>query len=131
MPTKLTESDLALHETPCAQRLRKGDSDRCTCNGIATTLPTPTGRAKALASYHRQAITTSYRGPTDSKGPRIIARCDAKRISVQCDDALDIGENHAAAALELMRVLGWDERNELAMGGTRDGFVFVQVPKNR
>ena len=47
------------------------------------------------------------------------------------DHALDIGENHAAAALELMRVLGWDERNELAMGGTRDGYVFVQIPKTQ
>lgn len=36
---------------------------------------------------------------------------------------------YAAAALQLMDQLGWSERNNLAMGGTRDGFVFVQVPR--
>lgn len=92
-------------------------------------LRTPAGRAKALAASSRQAITTSYRGPTDSNGSRVIARCEAKRISVPWDHALDIGANHAAAAQQLMDQLGWSERNDLAMGGTRDGFVFVQIPK--
>lgn len=90
---------------------------------------TPAGRAKALAASARQAITTSYRGPTDSNGSRVIARCEAKRISVPWDHALDAGANHAAAAQQLMDQLGWSERNELVMGGTRDGYVFVQVPK--
>ncbi len=92
-------------------------------------LRTPAGRAKALATSARQAITTSYRGPTDSNGSRVIARCEAKRISVPWDRALDIGANHAAAALQLMDQLGWSERNDLVMGGTREGYVFVQVPK--
>lgn len=90
---------------------------------------TPAGRAKALAAGSRQAITTSYRGPTDSNGSRVIARCEAKRISVPWDHALDIGANHAAAALQLMDQLGWSERNELVMGGTKDGYVFVQIPR--
>lgn len=95
-------------------------------------LRTPAGRAKALAAGSRQAITTSYRGPTDSRvsrGSRVIARCEAKRISVPWDHALDIGANHAAAALQLMDELGWSEKSDLAMGGTREGYVFVQVPK--
>lgn len=91
---------------------------------------TPVGRAKALALSARQAITTSFRGPTDTKGSRVIARCEAKRISVPWDHALDVGANHAAAALSLMDQLGWSERNDLVMGGTRDGSVFVQVPKH-
>lgn len=92
-------------------------------------LRTPAGRAKALAAGSRQAITTSYRGPTDSRGSRVIARCEAKRISVSWDHALDAGANHAAVALQLMDQLGWSERNDLVMGGTREGYVFVQVPK--
>lgn len=90
---------------------------------------TPAGRAKALALSARQAITTSFRGPTDSNGSRVIARCEAKRISVPWDHALDAGANHATAALQLMDQLGWSERNDLVMGGTREGYVFVQVPK--
>jgi len=92
-------------------------------------LRTPAGRAKALAATVRQAITTSFRGPTDSNGSRVIARCEAKRISVSWDHALDASANHAAAALKLMEQLGWSERNDIVMGGTRDGYVFVQVPK--
>lgn len=92
-------------------------------------LRTPAGRAKALAASSRQAITTSYRGPTDSRGSRVIARCEAKRISVPWDHALNAPDNHAAAALQLLHDLGWDEHNALAMGGTREGYVFVQVPK--
>ena len=90
---------------------------------------TPAGKAKVLAASCRQAITTTYRGPTDYKGSRVIARCEAKRVSVPWDDALDQAQNHAAAALQLMDQLGWSERNDLVMGGTGAGYVFVQVPK--
>jgi hypothetical protein len=95
-------------------------------------LRTPAGRAKALALSSRQAIVTTFRGPTGGSrcaGARIIAKCEAKRISVVWDDDLDTGPNHAAAAYQLMDQLGWSERNDLVMGGTRDGYVFVQVPK--
>lgn len=90
-------------------------------------LRTPAGRAKALAATSRQAIVTSER--TTNGNYRVIARCEAKRISVPWDDNLDIRSNHAAAAQQLMDQLGWSERNDLVMGGTRDGYVFVQVPK--
>lgn len=90
---------------------------------------TPAGRAKALANGSRQAITTSFRGPTDSHDARVIARCEAKRIAVRWDDHLDQAGNHAAAAIELMDQLGWSERDDLVMGGTREGYVFVRVPK--
>lgn len=86
-------------------------------------------RAKALASTTRQAIETYYRGPTDHNGYRVVARCAAKRITVQWDDALNPVENHAAAALQLMDQLGWSEHNDLVMGGTHEGYVFVQIPK--
>ncbi len=89
----------------------------------------PLAPAKRMAQSYRQAITTSYRGPTDARGSRIIARCEAKRIAWECDDRLSIQENHAAAALHLMGILGWGEKNDLVMGGTGGGCVFVQVPK--
>lgn len=85
--------------------------------------------SKQLARMSRQAITTRFVGPTNSKGSRIIAKCEARMMIVPYDDALDIDENHAAAALKLFRAMGWDQYNDLAMGGTRDGYVFVQVTK--
>ena len=82
-----------------------------------------------MAQFNRQAITTKYSGPTNSSGARVIAKCEARKIIVPWDHALDAGENHAAAALELMGKLGWSSSNDLVMGGTGDGYVFVQVPK--
>ena len=55
----------------------------------------------------RQAIVTKYHGPTDTKGSRVSARCQAKRIFVSWDDGLDVDANHAAAARNLAEKLGW------------------------
>lgn len=84
---------------------------------------------KKLRDGARQAIVTKFLGPTNTRGSRITASCDAGRITIGCDDSLDVAENHAAAALALFHKLGWHERNSLVMGGTAAGYVFVQVPK--
>lgn len=84
-----------------------------------------------IAEQRRQAIVTRFRGPTNVRGSRIIASCEAGRIMVDCDDRLDIAENHAAAAAMLADKMGWRERDELACGGTKDGYVFVLVPRER
>ena len=54
-----------------------------------------------------QAIVTKYHGPTNVRGSRISARCDAGRIMVSYDYALNIGDNHKAAAQALADKLGW------------------------
>lgn len=56
-----------------------------------------------------QAIQTKYHGPTDRSGSRITARCDAGRIVMPYDHALDIDGNHRKAARRLLRKLGWDK----------------------
>jgi hypothetical protein len=87
-------------------------------------------RIKALTDMSRQAIVTRYKGPTDASGSRIVASCEARRMIIPYDHSLDIQGNHAAAALTLFQALGWHERHDLVMGGTKDGYVFVQVPKS-
>ena len=67
-----------------------------------------------------QAIETEYRGPTNTRGSRIIARAQAGRISVPYDHALDFVENHYAAARALVVKLGW-------LGS----WVGAQVPNGR
>lgn len=67
-----------------------------------------------------QAIETEYRGPTNTRGSRIIARAQAGRISVPYDHALDFDENHDAAARALVVKLGW-------LGS----WVGAQVPNGR
>lgn len=54
-----------------------------------------------------QAIRTRYHGPTNTRGSRITASCEADKLTVPYDHALDIGENHRAAALALAEKLGW------------------------
>jgi hypothetical protein len=120
-----------------SQCLHGGSHRDCACRACAPQhncgcSACRVGSAKAIALSSRQAIVVSFRGPTGgarARGARLIAKCASKRISVPWDDNLDPGGNHAAAALQLMDQLGWSERNDLVMGGTREGYVFVQVPK--
>lgn len=49
------------------------------------------------------AITTTYRGPTDTRGSRILASCSGRRILVGYESALGVEENHLAAAREFLR----------------------------
>lgn len=54
-----------------------------------------------------QAITTRYIGPTDFRGSRVKASCQARVLILPWDHALGIEENHDAAARALVLALGW------------------------
>lgn len=54
-----------------------------------------------------QAITTKYLGPTNYRGSRVVAKCQAKRLTVSWDDALNAEQNYNAAARMLAERLGW------------------------
>lgn len=73
-----------------------------------------------------KAITTRYRGATDTKGAAIIARTEGNRSArVSYDHALDATGNHEAAARELARRLGWS--GELVAGCLPDGKTYAHV----
>lgn len=83
-------------------------------------------------------IETSYRGPTDHQGARIIARVGGQggpRITVPYDHALDGPDNHAAAAgaLQARMVANhyWTFPYRLIGGATRDGMAFVLYHSDR
>jgi hypothetical protein len=76
---------------------------------------------------YRQAITTYYISPTNFKGSRVKATCEAGSVTLHWDDALNQTDNHAAAASALIHKLSWNS-NPWQMAGIRGrGFVFVQV----
>lgn len=54
-----------------------------------------------------QAILTKYHGPSSVKGSRISAECDARKIFVPYDHALNADQNHREAARKLVKILGW------------------------
>jgi hypothetical protein len=72
-----------------------------------------------------QAITTKYLGPTNFRGSRVKATCQAKSITLSWDDAKDVESNHDAAAKVLASSLGWN--GTWVAGGLPDsrGNVYV------
>lgn len=54
-----------------------------------------------------QAIVTKYLGPTNTRGSRVKATCNAGSVTVSWDYALNIDENHEAAFRALATKLGW------------------------
>lgn len=84
-----------------------------------------TDNARTINRYARQAIETKYHGPTNTRGSRISARAGAGRIFVPYDHALDIYENHAAAARAFADRFQWG--SEWVGGATADGYCFCSV----
>ena len=70
-----------------------------------------------------QAIITKYFGPTNTRGSRVKATCEAGSITVAWDYALGIEDNHKAAARALISRLGWE--GNWVMGSLGPTFVFV------
>ncbi len=75
----------------------------------------------------RQAITTKYIGPTDSRGARVKATAQAGSVTLSWDHALDTDDNHLAAAKALQKKYGWT--GTLCGGGLPNGSGNVYVEK--
>lgn len=77
----------------------------------------------------RQAITTKFLGPTNARGSRVKASCDAGSITVSWEYALNSEDNHKAAARALIAKLGWDDGRGEWFGGSDSGagYVFVNA----
>ena len=74
----------------------------------------------------RQSISTKYLGATDRRGSRVKARSSSGlSLTLSWDDALDVDDNHRAAALALATKLKWQGR--WIAGGDRDGRGNVYV----
>lgn len=79
-----------------------------------------------------QAITTKFLGPTNFRGSRVKATCQAGSLTVSWDHALDSEANHDVAARMLAEKLGWvaPHYGRLVGGGLPDGrgncYVFVK-----
>ena len=55
-----------------------------------------------------KAITTTFKGPTDTRGSRILARDgDGQRITLPYPHELDTVDAHKKAARTLMEKMGW------------------------
>lgn len=84
------------------------------------------------------AIQTRFIGPTNHRDSRVVAECMEKttaefkqrRLVSHWDHSLNVEDNHRAAAVALIRKLGWDNEHKFTYadwycGGTERGYVFV------
>jgi hypothetical protein len=74
-----------------------------------------------------QAIETRWHGPTNTRPSRIVARCDARRVTVSWDHSLDVVGNHRAAAEKLAAALDWQNNGTRMVGGGLGGNGYVWV----
>lgn len=76
-----------------------------------------------------QAIHTYFLAASNTRGPRIVAKCDAGKVIVPYSHEGDEQHAHAIAAMELVRSLGWAEYcGQWACGGIDKGdYVFVNI----
>lgn len=56
-----------------------------------------------------QALVTKYLGPTNYRDARVKATAEAGSVTLSWDHALDVTDNHDAAAMALVRKMGWDK----------------------
>jgi hypothetical protein len=96
-------------------------------NGLPIASPAR-GNREAI---NMQAIATKYLGPTNSRGARVKATCQAGSVVIAWDDADDVDQNHMNAALALCNKFAWAEDCNLVWGGlpNGEGNAYVLVRK--
>jgi hypothetical protein len=67
-----------------------------------------------------QAIVTKYHGPTDKRGSRLSAKCQAGSMSVSYTFTND-DEQHHELAVQLATRLGWTDDSWIASGTLPNG----------
>lgn len=77
-----------------------------------------------------KSISTTYHGPTNRRGSRIIADDgDGNRVIKGYDHALNVDGNHAAACRALVEKMGWKGR--LVGGWAKRGMAWCFDPKHQ
>ncbi len=76
----------------------------------------------------RQAICTKYIGPTNHRGSRVKAFCEAGEFTMPWDHELSVEENHCKAATYLLDRLVWDGNFHGGALPGNTGYVFVSCP---
>lgn len=74
-----------------------------------------------------QAIRTKFYGPTNWKGSRIIASCEAGKLVMPYNYKLDHYENHATAAAMLAARLDWQQTRYGGEYGKGDARAYYWV----
>ena len=68
-----------------------------------------------------KAIKTSYKGPTNTKGSRVVASEGHYRVTLPYDSSLTTDDMHAKAAQALCDKLGWTGERVIGWLNNGDG----------
>ncbi|SMG42992.1 hypothetical protein [Paraburkholderia susongensis] len=70
-----------------------------------------------------QAIVTTFVNPTNTRGPRIRAKCEAGSVTIPFPHEYSDVRAYAVAAMALVRKLGWNEKGyeQSWVGGAMPG----------
>ena len=76
----------------------------------------------------RQTIITKYHGPTNTKGAKMSAKCNAGTITIPYYPSFSVDKNHEIACGALLQKLAWCTEG-VRVGGylPDDSMVFVCV----
>ena len=77
----------------------------------------------------RQTILTYILPCTNTKGSRIVAKCEARRRIYSWDHSLGSEENHSEAADRLIHELEWNTNDDRWVGGwvPKVGYVWINT----
>lgn len=78
-----------------------------------------------------KTITTKYIYQTNSHPSRVSAECEDKKIYVQFDCTTRVIDAHWAAAMKLIKKLGWRANDYVAGRHLKGGYIFVPADNPR
>ena len=78
-----------------------------------------------MAISSRAIITTKFIGPTNYRGARIKASCQAGSITIAYPYDESISDSHWMAAQELIKKLGLNWGTEFTVGSDNTGYYFI------
>jgi signal-transduction protein with cAMP-binding, CBS, and nucleotidyltransferase domain len=70
-----------------------------------------------------KTIFTTYKGPSNTRGSRIIATDGDNKLALLYDDSLNSDENHRAACKKFCEKLHWN--GKIQGGHTKNGMIWV------
>ena len=82
-------------------------------------------------AFTASAITTTFHGPTNSRGSRVSAKLQSgAKVTLHWDHALNPFDNHAGAVVALLAKEGLDVRREVHVSDNGNGYIFT-MPVDR
>jgi hypothetical protein len=88
-----------------------------------------------LPTAHYRAIRTRFVGPTNTRDSRVIADAGDRQstVTLDWDHGLNSEQNHATAALAVVKKMGWDSEFHTPITGGQhgDAYYWVFLPTGR